>query len=285
MTRQAAIAFTALCLVAGSGWIVDAALPDALPGALGLLFDSALLALIFFLTGGRQLPRAPLRILGYAALLVAAPVALASLSSGHLSSTTIVLVYTLVPAATVFFAAQASHQDLLPLLGPALAGVAGAALILPFTLPSSLAGQLSLAALILSALAAGVAGFRLHTLLAGTRTFPVAALSASASTLVALILYAVERPTFVLLTKPQVLVGETVHLATLAATLIFTIRLLRDLPPIAFSTRYLLAPGVTIAEGYLILHPHTGWTLAAGLLLLAGGSALLLRAEPAGYVP
>ena len=85
----------------------------------------------------------------------------------------------------------------------------------------------------------------------------------------------------VLLTWPQALLSETVHLATTAATLLLTVRLLRRaIKPIAFSTRYLLIPLVTIAEGYFFLHPHAPWTLPVGAALLAGGSYLIIRTRP-----
>ena len=271
-------AFAALCLLTGSGWILDAALPAALPGAFESLFDNASLALLFFLAN-RPRPRFPVKVLGYLALLLAVPGALVSLVDGRLSTTTIVLIYTLIPAATIFFAAQSSESDLLSLLGPALAEVAGAALILPFALPQSAAAWSWLGAIVLSALAAAMAALRLHTLLAGSPLLPVAAQAAAACSLVALPLYLGLRPTIVLLTWPQALLSESVHLAVLAATLLLTVRLLRDLGPIAFSTRCLLIPLVTIVEGYALLHPIASWTLPAGILLIVGGSLLLLRAE------
>ncbi len=276
MTRRKATDFALLCLLTGSAWIVDAALPAALPGALGLLINSAILALVFYLAH-RKLPKFAAQILACAALIFSVPGALASLSDGHLSSTTIVLIYTLVPAATIFFAAQSTQSELLPNLGPALAGIAGAALILPFALPASTAGTLWLLAMILSALAAAYAALRLHRLLIDAATCPTAALAAAANALIAAPLYAFQRPTLVLLTWPQALLSETVHLSITAATLILSVRLLRGTDPIAFSTRYLLIPLVTIAEGYFFLHPHAPWTLPVGAALLAGGSWLLLR--------
>ena len=131
MTRRSASAFTTLCLLTGSAWILDAALPAALPGTLGLLVDNAILALVFYLPS-RELPASNIKIFAYAALVLAVPGALATLSDGHLSSTTIVLIYTLVPAATIFlrrpvFELRASLRA----SAPALAALAGAALILP----------------------------------------------------------------------------------------------------------------------------------------------------------
>lgn len=279
MIRRSAIAFTGLCLLAGSDWMLDELLPTALPGTLGLLVNSAVLALLLFVWSRCVFPTASLAIFGYAALIFALPVAFVSLAGGRLSSTTIVLVYTLIPPATVFFAAQSSEQDLLRGLGPALAGMAGAALILPFSLPSSLKGEFWLGAMVLSAMAAGWAGLRLHPLLAKTSVVSGAMLAAVGVALAAIPLYALERPSVLLLTWPQVLLSESVRLGVQAATLLLSFRILRDLNPVASSTRFFLIPLVTIAEGYFLLHPTAAWTLPAGALLLAGGSARLLRGE------
>ena len=277
MTRRNAAAFTALCLLGGSSWIAAATLPAVLTGSLNLLIDHVLLTVIFITVKRKRLPPATPRILFYFVLLLALPGALASLVAGHLSSTTVVLVYTLVPAATIFFAAQASQADLLLNLGPALAGIAGAALILPFALPVSSTGKLWLAGIVVSALAAAFAALRLHTLLASVPGISVASLAAAAYAFIALPLNVYQRPTFVLLAWPQALLSEAVQLALEAATLLLTVRLLRDLAPVAFSTRYFLIPFVTIAEGYFIMHPRVPWTLFGGVTLLAGGSFLLFR--------
>ena len=181
------------------------------------------------------------------------------------------------PAATIFFAAQFSDSDLLPNLGPALAGIAGTALILPFAIPSSTAGTLWLAAIILSALAAALAALRLYKLVATAGILQTATLAAATTALIALPLYAYERPTLVLLTWQQALLSASVHLAITAATLLLTVRLVRTLSPVAFSTRFFLIPLVTIVEGYLLLHPNAPWTLPVGAALLAGGSYFLLR--------
>ena len=280
MTRRALLSYIALCLLAGSGWILDQALPPALPGALGFLVDGTLLTLSFGAIAKLRLPSFSPATLACCAIVFALPGALAVLAQGRLSDPTIVLIYTLVPAATIFFAAQTSQQEMLPALGPALAALTGAALILPFTLPSSLAGRLFLAAVIASALAVGFAGLRLHTLLQRTGSLAAATLAACATVLVALPLYGIRSPLPILLSWRQTLLSVSVHLLLEAATIFLTVRLLRDLTPIAFSTRYLLIPLVTIGEGYLILRPTPHWTLVAGVLLLVGGSSLLLRGDP-----
>ncbi len=279
VTRRDVLAYATLCLLAGSGWILDAEFPNPLPPALSLFVTNLVLAGACFLAARRKLPPSLPSILACAALLFFVPSALTLLAGGRLSSTTIVLVYTLVPAATVFFAAQVAQRDFLGLLGPALAGIAGAALILPFALPSSSAGILWLAAIVLSALAAAFAGLRLHTLLHETSIVSSAALAASACALGALPLIASQHSTRPLLPWPQTVLTDGIQFGIQGAILLLTVRLLRDTDPVAFSTRFLLIPLVTIAEGYLLLHPRLTWTLVAGAALLAGGSALLLRPE------
>jgi len=64
-----------------------------------------------------------------------------------------------------------------------------------------------------------------------------------------------------------------------APILLLTVWLLREMRPVAFSSRLLTIPLVTIVESYLLLRPTLSWTTAAGVLLLAGGAAVLALAQ------
>ncbi len=56
--------------------------------------------------------------------------------------------------------------------------------------------------------------------------------------------------------------------------------LLRAVPPIPLSTRYLLVPLVTALEGVAFVRPRIGWRLMLGAALLLFGSVKLLMQEP-----
>ena len=131
-------------------------------------------------------------------------------------------------------------------------------------------------AVVCAAVLAGVAAVRLRRLLAETGWLRGAAVICGATSLVAGALCRVgwtgvgDRGATAVGTEVArclVLDGSMVSL---------TVWLLRQMPPTAFSSRYLLVPLVTVVEGFLLLRPGGSWTLVAGLGLMAGGSAWLL---------
>jgi hypothetical protein len=103
-------------------------------------------------------PRAVAKLAAGAVFMFALPEIVLAGASAHVTQSTEVLVFMLVPAVVVFWLGQQSAAfgadgGSLRGLVPALSGLGGAALILPFSLPSSWMGRLWLAALVVSAIA------------------------------------------------------------------------------------------------------------------------------------
>ena len=183
------LAFAALCLLSGSGWLLAEWQPETLPGLFPVALRSGLLAILFWAvdqaghSSNRQsLPAGALAPLFAWSVLMASLPAVAVLYAGeHLSPLTEALVFALTPVLVVFFVSQravgfGARESPLRLLAPALAGVAGAALLLPFNLPSSGAGRAWLVALFVTAAASAWAAIQLHQRLAGIPVLRAAAI-------------------------------------------------------------------------------------------------------------
>ena len=189
-----------------------------------------------------------------------------------------------MPVVVIFVVAQksagfGSSESPLRAMGPALAGLGGAALLLPFDWPPSVPGKLWLIAMVVSAMLAGAAAVWMHELLQGIGMLRAAAIVYGACSLCLAIFVRVGWTEI----QPwlwNAVAGEVLRCSVLDGPILFlTVWLLRDLEPIAFSARLLLIPLITIIEGYLLLRPPLTWTSAGGILLLAAAVAGLLLAD------
>jgi len=288
MTRRAWVGFAALCVLAGSGWALDEVMPGLLHGLVRVAVHDGLLAVVFGLVGLRAKAKQDSTLWGKLALgaiaIFALPQILFATAGGHVAGTTELLIFLLVPAVVVFVVAQqadgrgVSENPLRP-LAPALAGLGGAVLMLPFDWPHSGVGQVWVVAIVASAVLAGYAAVWLHGLLRGVELWTAAAVMFGASSLAAGVFCWVDLGgTFVWV--GNVSVWEVVRLFVVEGPiLLLTVWLLREMPPIRFSARALGVPLVMIVEGYLFEHPVVGWTTSLGFVLLAGGAWGLLRAD------
>lgn len=280
------LAFTTLCLLSGSGWLVAEWQPETLPGLLPVALRSGLLAILFWVLDRRRHSSSPwvpagtlASLFAWFVLMAALPTVMIVHAGEHLSPLTETLVFALTPVLVVFFVAQRAagfgvQESPLRLLAPALAGLAGAALLLPFHLPSSGAGQAWLLALLVTAAASAWAAVQLHRQLAGVPVLRAAAIFSASIVLLAAPLSFGQTPHAASALKIEVLHALLFD----GPVTLLTIWLLRELSLIAFSSRYLLGIAVTIVEGYLLLRPETSWTTGLGLLLLLSSGAWLLVA-------
>ena len=295
MRARLQLGFAALCVLDGSAWLVDEWHGGILQGARQLAVHSAVLAAIFLLMSRGKASGHPRwgSIAGWGSVLIALPAVVSAGAAGQVSRLTGVLVFTLVPVVVIFVVAQLGRGfgdggGELRLLGPALIGVAGLALLVPFSLPGSLRGASWLSAILVTAVLAGIASVRLHMLLAELDVLRGAAVISAAAGVLAgafawmgsagplqtdAVSWVVEAARCLLLDAPMVLL---------------TVWLLQALKPVTLAARYLLVPLVTILEGVVIVRPELTWTLGAGLGLAAAGGLLVLRGdeeEEQGEIP
>lgn len=281
------LAFAVLCLLSGSGWLLKEWQPETVPGLFPVALRSGVLAIAFWAVDQRRssrrqrlTPGAQALLFTWFLLMVALPTVAIVRAGEHLSPFTETFVFALTPVLVVFFVSQrtsafGAQESPLRLLAPALAGVAGAALLLPFNLPSSGAGRAWLLALLVTAAVSARGAIQLHQRLAGVPVLRAAAIfSASIFLLSAPLSFGRAVP------MSSALEIDVLHSLLLDGPVtLLTVWLLREVSPVAFSSRYLLVLAVTIIEGYLLLQPETSWTTGLGLLLLLSSGAWLLVAD------
>ena len=287
MTRRLWVGFAALCLLAGSGWALDEAIPGQLHGLARVAVHDGVLAMVFGLVSlhDQSKPkRAWLQIVLAAMGMFAVPQIVFGAAAGHVSGMTELLVFLLVPTVVVFVVAQqragfGAGESALVYLAPALAGLLGAVELLPFDLPQSGVGRWWLAAIVGSAVLAGCAAVRLHTLLRGVAVFRGAAVMFGAAGLAAAAFVGLDWSGD-LGWNSGAAMWELVRLVVVEVPiLLLTVWLLREMKPIRFSARVLMVPLIMILEGYVLERPPVDWTTGLGVVLLAGGAVGLLRAD------
>ena len=292
MTRRLWFGFAALCVLSGSGWALDEAAPGLLRGLVRMAVHDGMLAMAFGAVSMRDRGESKrgatiwFGIALAAVAILAVPQILFAAAGGHVSGTTVLLIFMLVPAVVVFVVAQqaagfGSEESVLRFLVPALAGLLGAFLMLPFDWPPSVVGRLWLVAIAASAVLAGFGAVRLYRLMQGVGVLRGAAVMFGASSIAAAAFCWVDwsgNPGW----NGAIAVGEAVRLVAVEAPiLLLTVWLFREMTPIRFSARVLMVPLVMIVEGYVVERPSVDWTTALGVVLLAGGAVGLLRADSA----
>lgn len=270
--------FVLFSLISASAWIVETALPDPLPLPLRFGVHNAFLCAWMLPFALRQWPRSTwrrwLEIAGWGTILLGAPRLLAGSAATGVSPVMVSLLFTAVPAVVVLVAAQmqagfGASDGRLPQAGAALAGVAGAALILPFSPPDSPAGFGWLGTVIFAEIVCAVAIVKLSRRLAAVPLVCALVVICAGSGVVGL---AFGYPHYGLLIR---LSGEDwAHEGALFALVdaplsLLTIWLVRAFEPDRFASIYVLAPLLTVVEGVVLLHPALSWTLFAGAALMA----------------
>ena len=263
--------------------MADGVAPEWPGGLLGAGIRLALLAGVFGLAGLRGRGRwGGWRTMAWGGVLLAGlPVAFAG-GVGRVSGPTELLVFALIPAVVVFLEVQRAagfgvERGTFALLGPALAGLAGAGLLLSYALPVSAAGKGWLAAMVVLAAVAGVAVMRLHESLRDVSPVRGAGmLCAGGAGACLLFCWMGWEPAGGL---DEVALGVTaVRMVALdVPAMLLTAWLLRELEPVRFSSRYLFGLLVAVGESFVLARPGLSWTIGLGALLLASGGVTLAR--------
>ncbi len=282
--------FAGYCVLAGSRWLVDAAVPPPVPGMLRVGVHEVVLAVILTAWLAARRRAVAWRILAgigvLAGVVLLLPDAVIEAGSGSVSGLTATLVFTLIPLVVVLVVAQQGAgfgpgDEARSLLGPALVGVFGAALLIPFAMPVSAAGRLWLAALVGSVVLAGLAAVRMHEALRGV---PVVAAAAAASAVMAVVGLTLGHGDWgvlaALVADRRAMIFEgAVAVVVDGPLLLLGLWLLREMAPLGAVTRYPLVLLVTIGESYLLMHGRASWPMVVGAVMMAGSVAWLLRAS------
>ncbi len=286
MRRSNSLAMISYCVIAGSLWIF-APYASAWPTLLRLSLHDAVVAIIFGAVALRTKARFPKivwhQLAFWGAILFAAPAVVVAGAGGSVGSLTVTMLFALIPVVTTVGIAQRQQarrdEEAMQGLLPALLGVAGLALLLPFAWPFTWFGVAWLSILTGCMLAAAMAGLRLHDLLRSLPLLWPATIAAAASAVLAMVGWAGFQPgpvdwrarSFALEVAWSVVIDAPLTLLLMSV--------LRRISPVGTSARYLLVPLVTILGGLATLRPTTGWTTWLGLALVSGSAWLLLESS------
>ena len=161
------------------------------------------------------------------------------------------------------------------LLIPALAGLGGLLLLLTFQLPGTPRGQAMLALLAASVIVTGLSSVWLFQLLQWGVSPAAAALPIAAANAIFLFLFAILHGSVIWTPRALVSAASPSALLDLIEVAIL-LWLVRSMPPTRLAARYLLIPLLTILESLVLVHPAITIRMAAGVVLLAIGTAALL---------
>ena len=261
------IVFAGYCLIVGSEWVLP-----AVSGVIrGLVFAVVGIVAAILSSGSRWLDVGSVGRLALAAvLLVGVPEMAVGWGVRHVSSDLWLVVLAVVPAMVVLVVAQSLGDGVRRLLGPALAGLGGVLLIVPVDVPGSVVGRVSLALLVVCAVAIAIASVWIHRLLREFGVTQAVAVFCVANALVLIGWGAFDGAGWGLSGWGWMAVlVEGVEVVLLVV-------LLRGMSPVRFGARYLVIPLVTVLEGYVVLRPEVTLRMGFGVALLAGSAAVLV---------
>lgn len=212
-------------------------------------------------------------------MMLTAPAILLHLAGEQLPETSTSVIFALAPLVVLLTRGAASDSPgRASALVPALVGVAGVLLVLPFEASTSFQGVLALAEALGAMLLSAVGAVWLHLLLRD-QDLQIGMEIIAAANALALALY-------VVVAGALPMTGWNLPAACLtvaqAAMLGLVIWLAAVMDPVAFSSRFLWVPLLGLLEGALLV--RAGWTLrySIGTLLMLAGAVWLLR--PASQV-
>ena len=287
-------AFLALCVISATAWIAETVWPSALPFPSRFCLEDGVLCLLLLPFAGKGWRQSSfrhwLKIALWGAALLAGPTLIAASAAPAVSAVAASLIFTAIPVVVILVAAESeagfgAGAGARPQVGTALAGVAGALLILPLTLPDSRAGIGWLGAMVLAMVLSGVAIVKLHRLLAAAPLNSCLAAICGASSLGGLG-FALSQGRW-----PTRLNGadwghETALFLLVDAPLWgLTVGLVRDLEPRRFCSIYILTPLLVVVEGVVIVRPSLTWTFFAGVALMAFAAWGLLSPDDSPDAP
>jgi drug/metabolite transporter (DMT)-like permease len=289
MKRSVWLTFGALCLLSSSAWIVESNGASTLSSLerQGLLYLVVGLAALLLCGRGslsriRQQPWPRLVVAGLGFFGV--PALAIELASGTVPDVSRSALFAMVPIVVVVAlsavdAGESAERDARRSLPPALVGLGGLLLLLPLSFSSSTRGNAMIAVVCTAVVVAGIASVWLYRLL---QPFELAH---------AVALVCLSNAIFLLICgwASGAVVWDRSNLLSLlswsslvdVAEVLLLLWLLRRMPPVQFTSRYLLIPLLTVLEAYILVHPALTLRIGVGVILLATGAGILLLHRPA----
>ena len=294
LTKSQWLGFFALCALWSSAWLISDRWPSPLPPVEQQGLHDLLIAAVLCCVGWKNLAPGNLRARPWLKLALASicllgvPALVVETTLGAGSAVTVAALFALLPVMVVVLVASLGGigaSGAMRLLLPALIGLGGMLLLLPFAEPGSWRMAGLEAAVVAGIFVAAVASVWMYRLLPGftvieaavicclaNAVFSAAVLAASSVAARAVISsgwsgwrgLAMEAATAILVGLPQALL---------------LVWLLRGVAPVRFAARYLVVPLLTVLEAYALLRPPIGLREIGGAVLVIFAAWRLLTAS------
>ena len=275
-------------------WALDGLGPDLLPALRHSLMPAmerqaitcallAILAAAYALRQRGPLPdgRSALAWAGIGLLLFAAPIMLAAVAQGWVSQLERVAIFSLTPVIAVVLEPHLGNaqQRGNGALTAALAAVAGALCILPFALPSTPGAAAAVLVIVLASACAAVGNclaVRLASFNSGGTPALCAAIAGGSAALAFAVASACTEHAHLRFSQN---LAQLVWLSLIdVPALMLLFWLLRQMSATCMTTRFILAPLLTVMAGIALEQPPVTTRMILGVLLMAGGAAWILFA-------
>lgn len=286
MTGAKWVGFVALCAMGGSGWLVEGAWPSVLPVAVRECVHQVAVAAV---VGGfawrgfaRGRGRVWVRLAAASVCLLGVPAAMVEAARGGVAEVAIAQLFALGPVAVVVAAGVAGRgEGVGRLLAPAVAGLAGVLLMLGFALPGTWRGARLEGVVVLAVVVAAGASVGMYRLLAGVRVSEAVVVGCAANAVFWLAVMgatAWESGVGWVGDLSWSGLGRECAKAVLFALpqIMLLLWLMREVAPARLAARWLVAPLITVAEGYVLLRPEVTARTVAGAALAAFGAWRLM---------
>jgi drug/metabolite transporter (DMT)-like permease len=278
------IAFAALCVLSATSWVIPRETFDGLPPLeeQGLLFGVIGLIALLFAGRGVWFRRRAVRGARLAAAAVGffgVPVVVGEFARGSVPAISRSALFAMVPIVVVMAlangdAATGETRSVRRFLIPALAGLGGLLLLLPLQFSGSVRRWVMLGSVCAAVVLAGVTSVWLYRLLRGFRFVDALAIAGLANAAF-LLAWSVVREEVVWRWSGLSSLASIASLID-AVEVALIVWLLREMPPLRFSSRYLLIPLLTVLESYALIRPELTVRMVCGTVLLAAGAGVLL---------
>ncbi len=284
MRRSHIFGITLLCVLSGSGWILLQICPREIefPAAGCIHFAViGIVAAAYCLARRMSLPKGSLAVgIALAGMGVfAAPALALGVSAGALSEFTSVVLFCSIPLLTVLLLSAFDWKGVRGVAPRALLtsvfGVGGAFLVFPGQLPGSVRGWLFFSFIAACCLLVAVSGLVMHKLIRGVAVAAAVALTAfGCAALLGACGVATGWPSLTL----RSLEFESLRCLLFDLPVMWlTVWLIREVDPGRLSSRFLLVPLITAAEGYAAMGGGVEFEAGAGMILLTVSGVMLIR--------
>lgn len=276
------LAFIAFCLLSSAGWLFPPLAPEPLPPLVRLaLIFGALGGVGLVLCLGQRRRELPLFYLTMAGLgFFGLPAVFFEWGGGSLSGFSRSVGFAAAPVVVILVMAFAGRDEVRRLLLPALAGLGGVLLLLPFPVPSSVRGWWMLAGLLAVMVLVAALSVWMNDILKPFRLAEAVAVVGLSNAL--FLLFCAALSGSVAWQWSTLVSAVSISFAADAAGVVLILWLLREMAPVRLAARYLVIPLLTVLEGYVILRPEPTVRISLGAALLAVGAGVILFSREAG---